>query len=402
MVDFQSILTSLALNNFRSNRSEFYFDLAEMYESGQSLRKFIEMQVGITKRTKQDSFHKAYSMILRLFDTGNEETTLTNLLSGIVPEGDMPALAAIEEGGAMRKHIGLRELGHSILREKQLKMLIIKALALPVFMIPFIGYLAYILADVVISVEKSSPDFLKDEVFSGFNEFVRVLSIYTKKYGIFILGGIFGFCIFFVSLLPTFIGGLRLKLDAYPGFSLYRDFQSAKIFSVLAMLLESGKKLIPSLELVGSRGSRWNRWQLKRILGFLEESPTGYINAFSMGLCSPYVEGRLTVLTNILQEREARGDYKLDFADVIVTVGKKEVEKTLARIQNSSTVLNAILLGALFIYASILGLGSMTVPGKFAESMEPSNMAILKSKFEAKKKMMLQQGLTPSGESIKK
>ena len=394
-MDIKSISSAITLNSFRSDRSEFYLDLAEMYESGQSLRKFIDMQVSITNHTKQKSFFAAYSMILRRFDAGSGETTLSYLLEGIVPESDMSALVAIEDSGALRKHAGLRELAQAIIREKQLKMLIVKALAMPVFMIPFIGYLAFILADVVLSVDKSSPDFLKEAVFTGFNEFVRVLSIQTKNYGLISLISLTGLIIGFMMILPTFIGGPRIKLDSYPGFSLYRDFQSAKIFSSLAMLLESGKKLIPSLELIGSHGSRWSRWQIRRILGFLEESPTGYVNAFSMGVCSPYVEGRLTILTNILQEREARGDYKLDFSDVIVTVGKKEVEKTLSRIQKSSATLNAILLGVLFLYASILGIGSMTVPGKFAEAMEPSNMTILKNQYEMKKKM-LHSSLTTS------
>jgi len=386
-LNLQGFLNYIALAGFRSKRSELYSDLAEMFEAGQNLRKFIELQTAITKRTKQDSFNKAYMMMLHRFDGGDHDNTLPELLDGIVPESDMAPLTAIEQGGALRKHTGLRELADSILRESLLRSMVLKSLVMPLIMIPFIGYLSYILADVVIAVDQSSPDFLKEVVFTGFNELVRVLSIYTRDYGAVIFMVMIASFISIALILPTWIGALRLKFDGFPIFGLYRDFQSAKVFSSLAMLLESGKKLIPSLELVGSRGSKWTKWQIRRILGSLEESPTGYIDAFSMGICSPYVEGRLTILTNILHERESRGDYKLDFSDVIVSVGKKEIDKTLERIQYSSLIMNTALLMGLFTYASILGLGSMTVPGKFAESMEPNTMTVLKMKYEAKKKM---------------
>lgn len=380
-----NILTTLQLLEFRLKRVDFYCDLAEMFETGQKVRVFLENAVATAHKTKQSSAVLAYKTMLRRFDSGDDDSSLPSLLRGIVPNSDLTTLIAIEEGDPLKKHVGLREMAEAVKRQQAIFKQMMLSLATPVIIVPFIGYLSYILSDVVLTVEKAAPDFMRGEIFSGFNALVRTLAIYTREYGLFILGGLIGMCIAAALVIPTWIGRFRLKLDSWIGFSLYRDFQAAAFFSNLALLLEAGKRLIPALEIAGSSGSKWTRWQIRRILAYLEDTPTGYADAFSLGICSAHVEGRINTLVQILQEKERRGDYKMEFADVIIKLGKDEVERSLQRIRLSALALNSVLVTGLFIYASILGLGSMTVPGKFAEYADPSTMSLMKQKYDAEK-----------------
>ena len=366
------------------SRESFYEDLAEMYETGLNLRQFLELQIAIATKTKQDDLKEAYTRILRRFDSGTSEPTLQHLLSGVVNEVDMVTLEAIEEGGPARKHIGLRELAGAVKRRKAIVLLLAKSLWLPAFMLPTVGVLSYILADVILAVERSAPVYVREEIFKGFNEVVRVAASFTKDSGPFLLVGIIGLIVAFVMILMRWTGPMRLKADTFIGFSLYRDFQAAAFFSNLAPLLESGKKLLPALELLAAKSNRWTRWQVRRILSSLQEAPTEYERAFTLGICSPYVEGRLSTLVGMLREKEARGDYKLEFADVIVTLGKKEVGKSMERISESAFAINTVLVTVLFSYSSMLGLGSMTVPGKFAELMDPGQIQMLQQRHALK------------------
>ena len=97
-----------------------------------------------------------------------------------------------------------------------------------------------------------------------------------------------------------------------------------------------------------------------------------------------------------MQEKERRGDYKMEFADVVIRLGKVEVERALERIRVSAMALNGVLVTVLFVYASILGLGSMTVPGKFAELTDPSTMSLLKHKYDTEKAAKARAGVNPS------
>jgi hypothetical protein len=356
----------------------------------------LENAVATARKTKQSSFELAYKTMLRRFDTGEEDGSLLYLLRDVVPDSDLTTLLAVEEGDPLKKHVGLRELAEAVKRRQAIVKLLIVSMATPFIIVPFIGYLAYILSDVVLTVEKSSPEFLRPEIFKGFNSLVRSVAIFTRDFGFWILGFFAAMGVAASVVIPNWIGRMRLKADGFVGFSLYRDFQSAAFFSNLALLLEAGKRLIPALEIAGSGGSRWARWQIRRILAYLEDFPTSYADAFSLGVCSPYVEGRITTLVQIMQEKERRGDYKMEFADVVIRLGKVEVERALERIRVSAMALNGVLVTVLFVYASILGLGSMTVPGKFAELTDPSTMSLLKHKYDTEKAAKARAGVNPS------
>lgn len=381
------LLIAVQLNDFRSSRADFYEDLAEMFEAKQNFRSFLDRQYEVCRRTGQTSHKKAYEMIIARFDAneGAASMPLSYLLSGVVPEVDMVALPGIDQTD--HKEQGLRELAANIRRQKEIIRVLWTYLALPLLIIPFIAFISAILGTVILEIERVAPVFVREEVFPpwSFNWVVRLLAHFTEDYDVHIIVALCSAVVTIILFLPTFTGVLRLRIDTWPGASLYRDYQAARFFSSLSMLLTAQVKLIPALESLGQVGSPWMRWQIRRILSSLEEEPTQYTEAFARGVCSPYVEGRLQTYYESIKQREARGDMTATFADALIRLGGAETERTTAKIKGSAIAINTVLMSGLFIYAGVLGLGSMTVPGKFSELMDPNRMILLKQQYEAKK-----------------
>ena len=89
--------------------------------------------------------------------------------------------------------------------------------------------------------------------------------------------------------LSRWRGAWRLRVEAWPIYGLYRDFQAGMLFSSMAMMLKTGETLQGSIDDVAQRASPWMRWHLGRIADALEENPTATLDAFRRGLLSPHL-----------------------------------------------------------------------------------------------------------------
>jgi hypothetical protein len=382
------MLDYLIYKDFRDERVEFYTDLAEMFETQQNFRSFLERQYRTAGRAKQRSLRKALSVMIRRFDDSrnDEDLTLEYLLRGLVPSSDLGSLNAIDQ--TQDKSKGLRELGANIQRQGQTRSTIFKYLLLPLLLIPLAAVTVGVLSDIVMTIEKSVPDYVYDELFKplSFNWFIQKAAKLAYDYGAYVLAVLVLLLVVCVLSARYLVGPLRLVIDKWPGFSLYRDLEATQFFSLLSMLLKSGIKLIPALESIANNGSRWQRWQAVRVLTYLEYESTQYLEAFSQGLCSPYVQGRMETLLEMVKQRESRGDQSSSFADVLVSIGSSEVQKTILKIQKSAVKFNSVFVGTVMTFAIVMAIGgTFTIPSDFSLLMQPSKILQLKQTFEAKK-----------------
>lgn len=369
----------LQLISFHWQRADFYRDLAEMFRRSEPMLSFLEGEISNARQAGQRSKVLALRRVLSSLQRGDNAGRIGFLLGSVMPRSDAMMLVAVDQ--AMDKAAALQALADAVDQQNAMKRLIMHQMAMPLAMLPLCYVLIMELSKVIISIRQSAPDYVQEELWRGFNGMAKVMAEFAAQYGPLALGVfVAGICALVWSL-PRWRGRVRLRVEGWPLFSLYRDFQAGLLFTSLAMLLKTGGTLKGSIEDISQASSWWLRWHLRRILLSLEDNPNAVLQAFSRGLLSRHLLSRAATL-----KRSAS-----TFSDVLIELGTKEGPRVLARVKAAAVAANMAVVGLIAVVAGLMSMASMTVPGKFSTLMEPTNSMTLQANHEAKKKQQQQQ-----------
>lgn len=359
------------LLDFNLQRAEFYGDLAEMYDRGESMLAFLEGEITNAVRTGMSSRAAALRMMLSRYQSGAESGRIEFLLKGIVPKSDSLMLLAVERADV--KKDALLGLKRAIEQQGQMRNIVLFASLLPIAVILLCVFEIATVSSVLQQVDVSAPVYVRDAIWTGFNGFAKSIADLSIDYGPALM-------IFFaialaavVRSLPRWKGRLRLKAEKLPVFSLYRDYQAGLLCSSMAMLLQSGGTLRGSLEDLSQRASPVLRWHLARVQQSLDDAPNRTVEAFSRGILSPYMVARAATL-----HRSAK-----TFSDVLIQLGTKESERVIGRVKLTAIITGSSVTAIFASAAVVLGIASVTAVGKFSSVMQPASMMAAKAEYEA-------------------
>jgi type II secretory pathway component PulF len=367
----RAIANWLALLDFRSARAEFYRDFAEMYQRNEAMVSFLEGEIANAQLTRQRSRERALRVVLHRHRDGEHASRVSHLLEGVVPRSDAMLLTAVDR--AADKPQALRALADAIDKQQQMLRLMLSYSALPTITIPICYALISLLGKVILVIDEATPVYAQDALWEGMNGWARVIAMFAQAWGaqtLLALGLVLGAVLW---SLPRWRGASRLRVEAWPVYGLYRDFQAGMLFSSMAMMLKTGETLQGSIDDVTQRASPWMRWHLGRVVDALEENPTGTLDAFRRGLLSPHLLSRAATLNRS----------SASFSDVLIQLGTTEGERVLLRVKKAAVIANFALVGLFASVATFMGVASMTVPGRFASLMEPSNLMTLRAVYDA-------------------
>jgi type II secretory pathway component PulF len=370
-MSFRSIFNRVALFEFRSTRAEFYRDFAEMYRRNEAMVSFLEGEIGNAQLTGQASRARALRIVLQRHQGGENASQVSYLLDGVVPRSDAMLLLAVDR--AADKPQALSALADAIDKQQEMIRLVLSYSALPAVTIPICFVLIELLGKVILAVDQSTPAYAREALWAGMNGWARAIAEFADLYGgatlaatVVVLAGV-------LWSLPRWRGAGRLRVEAWPVFGLYRDFQAGMLFSAMAMMLKTGETLQGSIEDIAQRSSSWMRWHLGRVLAALDENPTGTLDAFRRGLLSPHLMSRAITLNRS----------SASFSDVLIQLGTTEGARVLNRVKKAAVIANMALVSLFASVATFMGVASMSVPGKFATLMEPSTLMSLKASYDA-------------------
>ena len=371
MNSLRAFANLIALIEFRLGRAEFYRDFAEMYQRNEAMVSFLEGEIANASLTRQRSRARALRIVLHRHRDGEHASRVSHLLEGVVPRSDAMLLAAVDR--AADKPQALRALADAIDKQQQMLRLMLSYSALPTMTIPICYALIALLGKVILVIDDATPVYAQDALWEGMNGWAKVIAIFAQAWGAQTLA-VLGVALAAVLWsLPRWRGPFRLRVEAWPVYGLYRDFQAGILFSSMAMMLKTGETLQGSIDDVTQRASPWMRWHLGRVLDALEENPTATLDAFRRGLLSAHLLSRATTLNRS----------SASFSDVLIQLGTSESERVLGRVRRAAVVANFALVGLFASVATFMGIASMTVPGKFATLMEPSNLMTLRAIYIA-------------------
>ena len=367
-----ALAVALGLFEFRTQRASFYRDFAEMYRRNEAMVGFLEGEIANAQLTRQRSRARALRMILQRHQDGENASRVSHLLAGVVPRADAMLLLAVDR--AADKSQALLVLADAIDQQQQMLKLVLAYAALPALTVPISYALIALLGQVVLVIDQATPVYAQDALWEGMNGWARAIAEVSQAWGAQVLVALLlGFGALLWSL-PRWRGAGRLRVEGWPVFGLYRDFQAGMLISAMAMLLKTGETLQGSIDDIAQRASPWMRWHLARVLDALDENPTGTLDAFRRGFLSPWLLARAATLSRS----------SASFSDVLIKLGTAEGARVLQRVKKAAVIANFALVGGFAGVATFMGVASMTVPGRFATLMEPSTLMALRASYEAR------------------
>jgi len=358
--------------SFRARRAEFYRDVAEMYRRNESLMGFLEGEIANSVRTRQASRELALRLMLSRYQEGDHAGRIGHLMEPVMPRGDAMMLVGVDRAGD--KAQALEALAEAVDKQTTMKRVVLGHCALPLVMMPLCYVLIVLLGEVIVSVDRSAPAYVKEELWQGLNGWAKAAAELTQSHGLLAVGALIAVFAAAVWSLPRWRGRGRLAVESLPVYSLYRDFQSGLLFTSMAMLLKTGGTLRGSIEDIAQRSSLWMRWHLNRVLHALDDNPTGTLEAFSRGVLSPHMLARAATLMRTAES----------FSDVLIELGTSEESRVVAQVRKAALAANVALVGLLVAMAGFMGVATLTVPGKFSNLMQPVSRTLLKQSYDAR------------------
>ncbi len=374
---------------FWTQRAQLYADMAEMFERNEAVLAFLEGELGTALLHRH--FVRAFALkrMLGQHQKGTHGGRLSQLFADVAPSSDAMMLVGID--AAQDKVVALNLLAQAVRQQQSIRQVVLAYCALPLILAPLCYGLVYIVSGVLLSIEKSAPPEIGEQLWSGFNGVARFLAHFIHAHGLTFLLGTLGVVGLIVYTLPRWRGPVRIRFEGWPIYSLYRDFQASLLFSAMALLLKTGGTLKGSLEAIAQRSSKWMRWHVFRMLAALDENPNNPSVAFGRGLvCSPLQARAATLL------RSAN-----TFSEVLIELGTSEQLRVLERVKYSAIAANLAVVGALIALATVMGIAAITVPGSFANLAQPSNISALKQKKRFEEEQARRFGVVPGVEKGK-
>jgi type II secretory pathway component PulF len=358
------VIKAVQLSSFRKERSEFYRNLAECFENNEQLKDYLVGEYEIAREKKTKNASKAYALRLMLKRLAlGEEASLSSILRDVMPAGDALMLTALDD--TKNKPETLRSLADAVEQQGMAISIIRKSVVKPMVILPGIGAFVYVLAvkTIPITVATAPP-----AVWTPYNMAVRRFAEFFANHWDMFIVGIVAMILLGIWMLPNWTGTLRGKIEGLnygylllmmPIFpygllmALYKEFQVTQMMTAVSVMIRSGQTLMGALDSIKNVSNPYMRYHLRRIISYLQQNPTEYINAFSRGFLNPITLGQMATAIRT----------KSSFDEVLVVIGTKGAAKSRIQIQKTADSLNSafiILCAAIviFLYTGQLNISS--------------------------------------------
>lgn len=394
------LFLKLGLNGFWSNRADIYRDIADSIEGKELLRDFIvgELAIASSPHTLNKSRASGLEHMRLVMDGG--EFSLADILIATMPAKDHMALGVLRQSPDQIQ--ALRNLANNVDEQKAITKLIMKSMVSPMLLLPVGFVFAYVLSSV------SIPEFVKTappEVWTGFNYVVRVAAESFASFGPFVFGILALTIFWWLSWgLANFTAQWRYSAECAtgtkkilwnlffpfrPALQIYRDISGTKFLSDLSFLLKSGMLLQDAISVMAQDATPWMRQHLIRIVEYMRLYPGDHIGAFSQGVLSQHLAGKL--------HSSVRRDTGR-FAHVLIGIGSKGQKDAQEALGRNMTKLSAILLSLVLSVILFFYGGQAVIIKSIEEANSPG--AVMKRE-RAKKQQQRIEATKPVSNQVK-
>ncbi len=320
------IQISRARSALRKRRADWYLDLSMALEDRIPLYSTLK-KYEVRARKRDPALALLYRQILR----NSMKGSLADAMRGVAPPSELMVLNAAQISGDESVASGLRFLSETVEKTERMTRVIRGAVNYPLFLLTLMAaiatgfsYFAVPVLEEIMTVDK----------WPAAGKALHAVSLLIRNYGVFLaLGFVSTLGIFFYSL-GNWTGNVRVRMDRYLPYSLYRDYSGALLIVSLASLMRSGVSLRSALEQASLYANPWMKWHVRKILTRLSASSSaGFGHAFATGVLSAELEDRITDAS----ERQ-------DPVQAFVKIGVGSIDRIAISIESSAGRINSFML----------------------------------------------------------
>lgn len=259
-------------------------------------------------------------------------------IQGWVPENDRLVIEAGERAGALAQ--SLDDSIFIYLGQKRIKEALFMGLAYPIFLFfVAIGLLIIVGTNIVPTFDSILP---RDR-WTGAGASMAWLADFVNVAMIPALVGIAGLVIAIIWSMPRWTGRVRIRMDRFPPYSLYKLVQGSGFLLSFATMVKAGIKTTDALRLMQRDASPWLMERLSKTLNIMN-------NGANIG--EALYRSRLE-----FPDQETANDLRtyaeLDkFDEALVVIGRENLEETVHRIEQQSAAMKN---GGILLLAVIFG-----------------------------------------------
>ncbi len=387
--DFQMWLR-FGLSGFWGKRADLYRDISKSIEDKELLRDFVEgeLAISLSPHTLDTTRAAGLKYMRSVLESGIY--SVADVLIAVMPRSDHMALGVLRHSPDQVD--ALKNLAKCVDEQNAMTKLVLKNLVSPMLLIPVGFVFAYVLTTV------SIPEFVKTappEVWTGFNQVVRVTAESFASFGPLVFGTIMAFTAWLLAWgLANVTAEARFRAESAtgtnrliwnlvfpfrPALQMYRDIQGTRFLSDLSYLLKSGMLLQDALTTMAHDATPWMRRHLVKIIGHLHAYPGDHIGAFGQGVLSHFLAGRLH---SAVRRDTGR------FGEVLIAIGSKGQHEAQAALERSAVKFSASLLVATIAVIVFFYGGQGAIIKSIEEANSPS--AVMRREA-ARRQQQLQQ-----------
>lgn len=338
---FNQWTLALARWNWRSQRADFYEDLADSLSQKElSLRSTLMSRLEAARKRKNQSRSRLIASWLARMGLDNDDktnalhqsATLSYGLTGSAPVEDLALLRAAEKSNQLTA--GLRLLAKICSSLDRMKSQIRGAVIYPSF-VALIAIALYIMYAVFIQplLQEIAPL----ESYSSISTLYMIfMGKVFLKYGLITLAISSAVIFTFFRSLSRWSGPTRSKWDAalLPPYRVYRNFQGGRTMVNLAMLMSVGMGFKEAIEEQMRYSSPWLRWHMQTMLRRYEQRPSDWQYYLGSGWLSADLVDRIGEIAK-----------STDIGTAFQRIGVQQIERVEKANQKTSSSLKYTLIG---------------------------------------------------------
>lgn len=220
-------------------------------------------------------------------DRLENDGSLSQAFSGTIPAEDEALIRMAEQAGASAMPSVLRDIARMSLLTQQAKQMFVS--------VAFVSFVALLILLVLLILTPTLTAPLLKDLFDLPNEYVpnSAARIYTtagflEVMLIPIIGAIAAATYWVIWSLPNLTGDLRIKLDNYLIWKLYRNLNGALFLSTLSTMVKRrgnvSQNLLSALQTLSQDAIPWRKWHIDKMIANIEDQETVNVSDNNMAV----------------------------------------------------------------------------------------------------------------------
>jgi type II secretory pathway component PulF len=341
----------IAINKFlfrmdAAGRRRLWLKLAKLISNGVPIMEALMSLYlrRVSMKSKSDPVALALDAWINQIRNGRR---ISDAIKGWVGSDEQMLLAAGEQSGSI--DVALQSVTEIMVAKKNIRAAVIKGLSYP------LALLAIAFTVLIMFSFKVIPEFSKivpDDRWTGVARIMIDFANFSRDWYAVMIGVMIALMVLFALSLPRWTGGLRIWLDRFPPYSIYRIVYGSTWMISFSALVNAGVRLERALEQLSDSSSPWLKVRTKACLRGMR----GGLNVGDALAKSGYGFPDIEIIDDLAVYSRVSG-----FDQALSTIGREWMTESVERIQGMMSVVFGvtILLVGGFIAFMVSGLVAM-------------------------------------------